>query len=174
MDIKNIIDGCLKNNKKSEYELYKCCKSVAHKTVKQYIKNDVLLDDVIQEGFIRLYKNISKYDFEGSFEGWVYRIFRNISIDYLRKKKIVFEYNDRLEVVDNGYDHTIDERLKGIKDLVKTLPESYKIVTTLYYYEGLKHREIAEKIDINEGTSKAYLHRAKGKIIKKLKNKEYV
>lgn len=174
MDIKVIIEGCIKNNSKSQSDLFNCCKPIALRTVKNIIKDNINVDDIIQDGFIKLYKNLTKYDFEGSFEGWVHRIFKNTTIDFLRRKKISFEYNDGVEVMDSGYDHTTDERLKDIKDVVMSLPESYRIVTTLYYYEDLKHKEIAEKIDIHEGTSKAYLHRAKKKIIKKLKNKEYV
>jgi|LakMenEpi03Aug12_release.lakeMendotaPanAssembly.Ray.scaffolds.fasta_scaffold112240_2 RNA polymerase sigma factor (sigma-70 family) len=173
-DIRIVIEGCIKNNVKSEFELFKCCKPVAVRTIKKYIKEPTTVDDILQEGFIKLFKNISKYDFEGSFEGWVYRIFKNCTIDFIRKTKMTFEYYDHFEVPDVEYDYTIDEMMKDIKDEVMNLPKSYKVVTTLYYYEDLKHKEIAKKLNIHEGTSKAFLHRSKAKIIKKLKDKVYV
>ena len=78
--------------------MYRCHKKIAYTTIKRYIKNDMDAEDILQNGFIKLYSCIDKYDGKGSFDGWIYRIFKNMSIDFLRKKKYPIEYCDNVDV----------------------------------------------------------------------------
>lgn len=172
MDLNEVIEGCLRGDKISQSEMYQCHKKIAYTTIKRYIKNDMDAEDILQNGFIKLYNCIDKYDGKGSFDGWVYRIFRNMSIDFLRKKKYPIEYCDNVDVPIEE-DVNNEEKLNDIHFVLQTLPKSYKVAMSMYYYEDLPHKEIAKRLNINEGTSKSNLHKAKNKIIKKLKNKVY-
>ena len=173
MEIMTIVEGCKKGSSTSQSELYKCYKKLAFNTIKKFIKDDMDAEDILQNGFVKLYKCIGQYDGKGNFEGWIYRIFRNMSIDFLRKKKYSFEFGDNIEPTIEGEKDFKEERLNDIDFVLQTLPKSYKTVMIMYYYENLQHKEIAKRLKINEGTSKSHLHRAKQKIMKELKNKVY-
>ena len=173
MEIMTIVEGCKKGSSTSQSELYKCYRKLAFNTIKKFIKDDMDAEDILQNGFVKLYKCIGQYDGKGNFEGWLYRIFKNMSIDFLRSKKFSFEYCDNFDFIISDYEDHSEEKLKDISLVVETLPKSYKTVMTMYYYENLPHKEIAKRLGINEGTSKSHLHRAKHKIMKVLKNKMY-
>ena len=172
MDLNTVIEGCLRGNKISQSEMYRCYRKIAYTIIKRYIKNDMDAEDILQNGFIKLYSCINQYDGKGSFDGWLYRIFKNMSIDFLRKKKYSFEYCDNIDipVVE---DVNNEEKLNDITLVLETLPKSHKTAILMYYYEDLSHKEISDRLNIHEGTSKSNLHKAKNNIIKKLKNKVY-
>ena len=170
MDLNTVIEGCLKGDKLSQSEMYRCYKKIAYTTVKRYIKNDMDAEDILQNGFIKLYNCINRYDGKGSFDGWISTIFKNMSIDFLRKKKYPIEYCDNVDVPIEE-DVNNEEKLNDITLVLETLPASHKTAIIMYYYEDLTHKEISDRLNIHEGTSN--LHRAKNNIIKKLKNKVY-
>jgi len=173
MEINEVIEGCKKGDKISQSELYRCYQKLAYNTIQSIIKNDMDSEDILQNGFLKLYKCIDQYNGKGNFEGWVYRIFKNLSIDFLRKKKYSVEFCDNIDfVIDEDKDFR-EEKFNDIEFVLESLPKSYKTVMTMYYYENLQHKEIAKILKINEGTSKSHLHRAKQKMMKELKNKVY-
>ena len=172
MDLNEVIEGCLRGDKISQSEMYRCHKKIAYTTIKRYIKNDMDAEDILQNGFIKLYSCIDKYDGKGSFDGWIYRIFKNMSIDFLRKKKYPIEYCDNVDSPVEEDDNN-EEKLNDISLVLDTLPASHKTAIIMYYYEDLTHKEISDRLNIHEGTSKSNLHKAKNNIIKKLKNKVY-
>ena len=96
-----------------------------------------------------------------------------MSIDFLRKNKIYFINCEDIDIViEEEYEHN-EEKIKDIKLAIEKIPDYYKTVVNMFYYDDLTHKEIGRRLQINEGTSKAYLHRAKQKLIKILKNKIY-
>jgi len=128
--------------------------------------------DYCQNGFIKVYDNISKYDGKGSLEGWVRRVINNNILDELRKGKI--EIDDRGE---DGFDlsrlksseDTYEELKHSISDIVGLLtylPPSYKRAFEMYYLDGLQHNEIGEILGISDSTSKTNLMKAK-RLLKK-------
>lgn len=173
MEIEKVIDGCINGDKISQSEIYKCYNKLAYKTIKFYVKNDMDVEDILQNGFLKIFKCIHQFDRKGNFEGWLYRIFKNMSIDFLRGKKYTFEYGVNIEPTIEEEKDFKEDKLNDIDFVLQTLPKSYKTVMIMYYYEDLQHKEIAKRLKINEGTSKSHLHRAKQKIIKELKNKIY-
>lgn len=127
-------------------------------------------NDLLQEGFIKIYKNLGKFRGEGSFEGWVRRIFVNTAIEHFRKKVKLYNVSEVQENTIEDTDVTILDTLavKDIIVLVNELAPGYKTIFNMHVIEGYSHKEIAEILGINEGTSKSQLARAKGVLKKSL------
>jgi len=137
---------------------------------RQYIKDLQYAEDVMVIGFVKVFKGLHSFEHRGSFEGWVRRIMVRESISFLRKRQFVV-YDD--EVLDthqmqpsSGATHMDEEY---IQTLIDALPEGYKMVFVLYAIEGYKHQEIAEMLDITEGTSKSQLFKARRLLQENLK-----
>ena len=138
----------------------------------RYSGNSEDASDLLQEGFIKIFKNLSKYRGDGSFEGWIRRIFVNTSIEHFRKKV-------RLQNVTETQENTVEDKEWNVldnlaeKDIMKMIHElspGYKAVFNMHVVEGYSHKEIAEILGINEGTSKSQLARAKT-VLKKMVEK---
>jgi len=130
----------------------------------QYCKDHTEAEDCLQEGFIKVFTNIKKYRFEGSFEGWMRRIMVNTTIQSFRKKKPESSIEDMplISIEDEPAAEEASEiREDEILEIINELPPKYRMVFNLYVLEGLSHKEIAEILDISEGTSKSNLSRAK-------------
>ena len=132
--------------------------------------------DYCQNGFIKVYNNISKYDGKGSLEAWVSRVIKNSILDELRKGKIEIDDGG-----DNGFDlsklrsseDTYEESEHSISEIIgllKYLAPSYKRAFEMYYLDGLQHNEISEILGITIGTSKSNLYKSKDKLKKYLEN----
>ena len=174
----SIIDGCKNNDRKSQNDLYKLYYGVAYGLVSKYYKDKSTIDDVVQTAFVKIYNNLHKYKFEGSFEGWIRKLVKNHTIDNIRKSRNDVEYVDNLSLSGDYYDvvdfiHIKEEMLRDIIELSNNLSECYSLVFKMYFLEDMTHKDIATKLGINEGTSKSNLHKAKNKIKEKLKNKVY-
>ncbi len=129
---------------------------------RQYIKDLHYAEDVMINGFVKVFKGLEGFEHRGSFEGWIRKIMVRESISYLRKRQFVV-YDD--EMVDNQQMYTGNETslmdVEHIQALIDALPEGYKMVFVLYAVEGYKHQEIAEMLNISEGTSKSQLFKAR-------------
>ena len=139
----------------------------------RYSGNESDANDLLQEGFIKLFKNLHKFRSEGSFEGWIRRIFINTSIEHFRRKSKMFNVTDirdnKIEDTDLGALDLLAE--KDILHLVNELSPGYKAVFNLHVIEGYSHKEIAEMLNITEGTSKSQLSRAKAALKKNLEER---
>lgn len=127
-------------------------------------------NDLLQEGFIKIYKNLGKFRGEGSFEGWIRRIFVNTAIEHFRKKVKLYNVSEVQENTIEDTDISVLDKLavKDIIVLVNELAPGYKTIFNMHVIEGYSHKEIAEILGINEGTSKSQLARAKGVLKKSL------
>jgi RNA polymerase sigma factor (sigma-70 family) len=119
--------------------------------------------DILQEGFIKVFRNLEKFRREGSFEGWMRRIFVNTAIEHYRKSINLYPVSESQEnnVEDKEWNAFDKLALKDLVKLIQTLSPGYRTVFNLYVVEGYTHREIAEMMGISEGTSKSQLARAK-------------
>nr|WP_295925932.1 RNA polymerase sigma factor [uncultured Dyadobacter sp.] len=129
----------------------------------RYVCDDMAAEDVMVEGFLKVFEKIGQFNSEGSFEGWVRRIMVNEALGYLRKQKRILEDNLSDEVNNiPDYVHA-DQHLETqeLMDLIETLPVGYRTVFNLYAIEGYAHIEIAQMLGITESTSKSQLHRAR-------------
>jgi RNA polymerase sigma factor (sigma-70 family) len=140
---------------------------------RQYIKDMQFAEDAMVQGFLKVFKHLSSFKHEGSFEGWIRKIMVRECITYLRKRQpIIFDgevlENHATDYVSNGSGLEVGD----IQTLIDGLPEGYRLVFGLYALEGYKHSEIAEMLQISESTSKSQLFKARKKLQEKLKTLE--
>lgn len=148
------------------YDLYS---SKMYGVCLRYAENAEDANDVMQEGFIKVYRSLPKFRAEGSFEGWIRRIFVNTSIEHYRKKTKKYNITEVQEntIEDNELSALDSLATKDILNIINELSPGYKQVFNLHVVEGYSHKEIAEILGITEGTSKSQLARAKG-VLKKI------
>lgn len=176
-NLEEIIIRCQKGKSDAQKELYQKFSPWLFGVCLHYCKDRTEAEDHLQEGFIKIFTNIKKYRFEGSFEGWMRRIVVNTIIESFRKKNPVYLVDsiedmvkDQAEEVEEKPNFNPKELLQFIEDL----PPKYKLVFNLYAIEGLSHQEISDVLGISTGTSKSNLSRArkilKDKLLAKKKN----
>ena len=159
----DLIEGCIQGNRKMQQELYERYAAKMFGVCLRYAGNTPEAEDILQEGFIKVYKKMGSFRNEGSFEGWIRRIFVNTSIEHFRKKAYLQPITEWEETtVEGKYLSVLDEMdEKDIIGLIQKLSPGYRTVFNMYVVEGYTHREIAEMLGISEGTSKSQLSRAK-------------
>ena len=143
---------------------------------RQYIKDLHFAEDIMINGFVKVFTHLNAFKFEGSFEGWIRRIMVRESISYLRKKQFVV-FDD--EILDSGENQNIsfslaDMNVDHIQLLIDGLPDGYRTVFVMYAIEGYKHAEISEILDISESTSKSQLFKARRQLQGKLKQQNSI
>jgi RNA polymerase sigma-70 factor (ECF subfamily) len=144
-------------------ELYRRFSPRMYGVCLRYAGNAEEAEDILQEGFIKIYKKLNSYRGEGSFEGWIRRIFVNTAIEHFRKKTYQQPITEKHETtVEAQYLSVLDELAeKDILKLIQELSPGYRTVFNLYVVEGYTHKEIGDMLNISEGTSKSQLSRAK-------------
>ncbi|MGJ8547891.1 RNA polymerase sigma factor [Winogradskyella undariae] len=165
-----LIQRAAKNNREAQHVLYELHAPKMLSVCRYYIKDVHQAEEVMLNGFFKVFKNLKSFKSEGSFEGWVRRIMVRESISYLRQqKKIEFSVED--EYLDRDSSNNINTNIEvaEIQQLIDSLPEGYRMVFVMYAIEGYKHQEIAELLKISEGTSKSQLFKARQMLQKKLK-----
>lgn len=169
-NLKQVVLDCQSNKSSAQEKLYYSFSKKVFGICLRYGADYAEAEDMLQEGFVKVFKNITKYDFSGSFPAWLSRVITNNCIDILRKKPSLYALtednsyhleSDSLSVIDELY-------AEDLMEIIHQLPIGYKTVFNMYVIEGYSHKEIAEKLDINEGTSKSQLNRARKLLQKKL------
>ena len=164
-----LLTGCQRENAKAQEALYRLFSPTMFGICLRYGSDYHTAEDILQDGFLKVFKNIRNFKNNGSLEGWIRRIFVNTAIEYYRKKTRSFRFTPLDVVAEKSVeDHQLlalerDELLA----LIQQLPDGYRLVFNLYIIEGFTHQEIAEKLKVNLGTSKSQLARAK-KYLRKL------
>jgi RNA polymerase sigma-70 factor (ECF subfamily) len=164
-DIKNIISGCLKGNRRDQELLYRRHAAKLYAVSLQYAGNDEEARDILQEGFIKIFENLVHYKYEGSFEGWIRRIIVNTALEKYRDKHYLYRVEDiyRIPEPDAEPDNEDYAGLEAtdLLEIIRELPPKYRMVFNLFAIEGYSHKEISKMINISEGTSKSNLSRAR-------------
>jgi RNA polymerase sigma factor (sigma-70 family) len=169
-NIEPFIRKCVENDREAQLKIYQLYSPVLYGLCLKYMRNEEDAKDVFQEAFVIVFQKIEQYKFEGSFEGWLKRIFINKLLETLKKKKKdilfvnVFDFEDDV-IEDEELDLVPIEQGK-LLEYIQELPDQYRMVFNLFVFEKMKHKEIAKLLEISEGTSKSNLNRAKG-ILKK-------
>tara|TARA_R110000796_G_scaffold41772_4_gene103508 strand:- start:89730 stop:90293 length:564 start_codon:yes stop_codon:yes gene_type:complete len=172
---KLLIKKAIAGNSQAQKYLYEKSAPKMLSVCRQYIKDHDFAEDVMVIGFVKVFKYLHTFKFEGSFEGWMRRIMIRESITYLRKKQFVVFDDDIFER--NTQTHisvSSDLDVEQIQMLIDKLPEGYKMVFVLYAVEGYKHSEIAEMLQITESTSKSQLFKARRMLQEQLKEQNIV
>ncbi|MEO0894917.1 MAG: RNA polymerase sigma factor [Bacteroidota bacterium] len=169
--LKAIVKGCIKHNPQSQRELYEMFAPKMMALCMRYVKSASEAEDVLQEGFMKVYRNLKKYKDTGSLEGWIRRIMVNTSIDHIRKEKnhsFQLELNE--EIASNQQEHIVSSlEAEFIHSLIQKLPDGYRVVFNLYAIEGYSHAEIGKKLNINESTSRSQYTRARALLKQQIK-----
>ena len=164
-EIKNIINGCLKGNRRDQELLYRRHAAKLYAVCLQYSGNDEEARDILQDGFIKIFENLIHYKHEGSFEGWIRRIMVNTALEKYRSKHNLYRVDDidQIPELDAGPDTEDYAGLEAIDllDIIRELPPKYRLVFNLFAIEGYSHKEISKMMNISEGTSKSNLSRAR-------------
>ena len=158
-----IIAGCAKNETKYQQMLYNMLSAKMFAVCLRYANEYNAAQDLLQEGFVKIFRNIEKFRGEGSFEGWARRIFVNTAIEHYRKQVNLYALHDTDKRSFEYYDDNALETLKheDILKMIQQLSDGYRTVFNLYVIEGYSHKEIGELMQISEGTSKSQLSRAR-------------
>ena len=166
----DLIAGCLEGSRRMQKQLYDQFSPKMYAVCLRYMGNADDAQDILQEGFVKIFKNLDRFRGEGSFEGWVRRIFVNTAIEQIRKKKLNLTISEKDELIESKSTsavETINE--KDLLKIVRGLSPGYRSVFNLYVVEGYSHKEIGELLGISEGTSKSQLARARMILQEKIK-----
>ena len=175
MDERQLVNACLKGDSKAQKQLYERFAPKMFGVCLRYAKDDDTAQDYLQEGFIRVFNNLDKFRFEGSFEGWIRRIVVNTALEKLRKMDVI---KNSVEVEKalfkaNDVEQVMDQINAGeLLQLIQTLPTGFRTVFNLYAIEGYTHQEIGNMLHISEGTSKSQYSRARQWLQLRLNKKE--
>jgi RNA polymerase sigma-70 factor (ECF subfamily) len=158
-----LITGCINGDRKMQEELYRIFSPKMFAICMRYCSNYHEAEDLLQEGFIKVYGNLSRFRNEGSFEGWMKRIFVNTAIEGFRRNHFL---NNMMEVEEMKNDIMQEDDFHQLSaadllSMVQALSPGYRTVFNLYAIEGYNHQEIAGMLGISVGTSKSQLARAR-------------
>jgi RNA polymerase sigma-70 factor, ECF subfamily len=180
-NIPEIILGCKNGDRKSQEGLYKMYYGKMMGVCLRYTNDPDEAKDVLQDGFIKVFSNITKFDNNGSFEGWVRRIIVNTAIDNFRKSKnpsSLMDHYAQIENLDRPDDGEEEKdsiyfniKPEDILAAVQKLSPAYRTVFNLYAIDGFSHQQIAEELKISIGTSKSNYAKAKQNLKKLLQSK---
>jgi RNA polymerase sigma-70 factor (ECF subfamily) len=157
-----LIKKAAKNHRDAQHVLYEIHAPKMLSVCRYYIKDVQQAEEVMLNGFFKVFTQLSTFKSEGSFEGWIRRIMVRESISFLRKKKRLEFSADDMEIYEEAYNEVNSELdVEEVQQLIDKLPDGYKMVFNMYAIEGYKHSEIAEMLSIAESTSKSQLFKAR-------------
>jgi RNA polymerase sigma-70 factor (ECF subfamily) len=167
---KDLINGCIKESKSFQKELYRRYAGKMLVVCMRYARHRMEAEDILQEAFIKIFDNISRFQFKGSFEGWIRRIIVNTAIKNYRrmsfKRELIGNEDHDTEFTQPDAVENMSE--EELLNLIETLPDGYRIVFNLYAIEGFSHKEISEMLNIQEGTSRSQLVKARKMLQQKI------
>jgi len=171
-EIQELIEACRKMDRKSQDRLYKLFYGFAMGICLRYARSRDEAIEILNDGFFKIMTNLDKYTPALSFKGWLRKIMINASIDHYRRNE---KHYDAVDISYAKNEHLSEDILSSLSEeviisAIQELPPSYRVVFNLYCIEGYKHSEIANKLNISEGTSKSNLNIARTKLMKLLGN----
>lgn len=172
--VERIIKGCIKGEKKYQKILYQSFYGKMLAVCMRYATDRNEAQDILHDGYIKVFSKLSGYEYKGSFEGWIRRIIVNNAIDFIRNKKdFIVNINEdtNIENIDDDSVDIEENKISQMKaeiiiELIQKLSPAYRTVFNMYVIEEYSHKEIAEELNISIGTSKSNLAKAKIKLQK--------
>jgi RNA polymerase sigma-70 factor (ECF subfamily) len=178
-----LIEGCIKGKRKAFNLLYRKYAATMLGICIRYCRNRDEAEDILQDGFIKVFENIGRFRQEGSLEGWIKRIMVRTAIDHLNqglKLAFVQELSAREEsqIPDESQTEDLYNDDPGISadellKMIQSLPPGYRMVFNLYALEGYSHNDIAEMLGISVSTSKTQLFKARNMLKKRIESYYY-
>ncbi|MGH2643340.1 MAG: RNA polymerase sigma factor [Chitinophagaceae bacterium] len=168
-----MLKGCIAGDRSCQNKLYEEFSGKMFPVCLRYTGNREDAEDVLQEGFIKVFTHIREFKNEGSLEGWIRKIMVNTALEKYRKQSHLYPVKNMEETAEMNLfmeSEDIISRLttKELILMIQSLPPRYRMVFNLYVFEGMKHREIADELGISEGTSKSNLSDARAILQKKV------
>ena len=171
----DIIAGCRKKNRAIQEHLYRENYSMFLKVCARYAKTMMDAEQLLNDGYLKIFTQIDKFGGTGSFQGWMKRVMINTCLDYLRstylKEEMTMHVNavlpedTNLSVSNEGLESM---EFKELLEIIQHLPAMTRTVFNLFVFEGFNHKEISEQLDISEGTSHWHVHQARNLLQKKI------
>ena len=159
-----IVSECLKNNRLAQKELYGKLAPRTYSLCIRYVGDREIAKDILHDGFIILFSKLETYNGEGSFEGWVRKIFTNAALMHIRKSDVL-KFSEEIETsaMNMKIEPNALERLEAdrLMKLICCMPAGFRTVFNMYAIEGYSHQEIAKELNITEGGSRSQLSRAR-------------
>ena len=177
--IEELLSRCRAGERQAQELLYKQLASKMLGVCMRYANSRMEAEDMLQNGFIKVFKSINDYRGDGAFEGWVRRIMVHASIEYYRKHHRIVQ---AMDLADAGIEPTVDAAaitnmdVKDLMNIIQQLSPGYRMVFNLYAIEGYSHKEVASMMGITEGASKSQLSRARTilkELVTKMEGKTY-
>jgi len=168
MDEQRLVRECLKGHHEAQRQLYDIFSESMLGVCYRYTKSMADAEDVLQEGFLKVFKSLPQYKFEGPLGAWIRRIMVNSALNYLKKHS---RYSEDLSFLDTNLhpvsndNPEVQMNVKDLAELIRQLPTGYQAVFNLHAVEGYSHVEIGEMLGINEGTSRSQYARARALLI---------
>ena len=174
MTEEELLAGCNKGDNKCQYMLYKKYASMMLAVCRRYASSLEEAEDVLQDGFVKVFTNLDKYRGDGSLEGWIRRIMVNTALNQYRsslKTLYQLDVTEMHEVIEDNRNSNLDKlNANVLLKMIETLPDGYKLVFNLYEIEGYAHKEIAEMLNVSINTSKSQLLKARRVLQKKIED----
>ena len=175
MDELQLIAGCKAKKRESQRMLYELYARKMYGVCLRYSNSPEDAQDLLHDGFIKVFNNIDSFSGKGSFEGWLKRIFINMALENFRKSKSIFNNSEGIENLPEIVDDSTEEDITLISEgdlmgMIRLLPKGYRTVFNLYAIEELSHKEIAQLLGINEASSRSQYNRARQILQNKVKD----
>lgn len=171
-DLKRLIAGCLASDRSCQKEIYSLFSPGMMSLCMRYTKDRQEAEEVLQDGFLQMYRRIQQFKNTGTFEGWLRKIMINCALQKYRNISNRFNtvpISGELHYLPSDQSVSNQFEDKELIRLIQSLPPACRMVFNLYVFEGLKHREIARLLEISEGTSKSNLFDARAILKKQLR-----
>lgn len=168
MIIEQLIYECTKRNTKAQEQLYRLLAPKLFSVCLKYSRNYEEAQDNLQEGFLLIFDKISQFKNKGSFEGWAKRVVINYALQQYRNQNVFEIVSENIPDIENVEIDDENISLDFLTKIIQELPDRYRLVFNLYVIDDYSHKEIAEMLGINIGTSKSNLARAKAILKEKI------
>jgi len=174
-NLHSIVKGCQENKSEAQRELYDMFKTKMFGICLRYAGNYDDAQDILQEGFIKVFEKIHQFGFKGAFEGWIRKVMVNTALEKYRLhyRQVTLDEKVSEAEYDEQKDISSDLEARELVRIIQELTPRYRVVFNLYALEGFTHKEISEMLKISEGTSKSNLSRART-ILQEKVNKYYL
>jgi len=167
-----MIHGCIGNDRRHQEALYRTYFETMMRMVRRYTNDEEKAFEILNNGFLKVFKKIDTFRGEGSFEGWIRRIVYHSISDYFKKESSYLRFIVLEEAEQNAPQHALNSLYyDDLMEVINTLPGRSKEVFNLYAVEGYSHKEIADRLEISEGTSKWHLSNARDQLKKLLEQR---
>ncbi len=171
MEESALVKKCLKGDARAQRALFEKFAPKMLGVCMRYAKNTEQAEDVLQDGFVKVFTKLSNYSGNGSLEGWIRRIIVNTALDEIRRN---VKFKDNVNVDDVDYKLELNNHIveglaaEDLMKIVNDLPDGYRVVFNMFAIEGYSHKEIAVQLNISENTSKSQYSRARAYLKVKL------